>query len=99
MTTIRWIYLSSERNSRHTRWREKFEKRAPKEEECCIQGTPSILEEDEDTDEEEFAMVVRKVGRMFYKQGIATIEEQNGKERVKERKKLVCVFIVRSWDI
>jgi len=45
----------------------------PQKKKCiAFKATPCILEKDEETDEgdeDEYAMVVRKVGTMFYKQG------------------------------
>ena len=57
----------------HEMERNNMEEREPqKKKSIAFKATPSFQEDDEDMDEEdedEFAMVVRKVGKMFCKQG------------------------------
>ena len=72
MTKKKQISLGSQGTSKLTKWREKLEKkREPqKKKSVAFKATPSIPKNEKDMDEDgedEFSMIVRKVGRMFYK--------------------------------
>ena len=47
------------------------EREAPKKKAISFKATPSSFDEDESSedDDEDFAMLIRKVGKMFYKKG------------------------------
>ena len=70
----------------------------------AFKATPSIAEEEESTgegEEEDFSMLIRKVGKMFYKKGrmsnFRRIKPPMKNERKKEE--MVYIFIARRRGI
>ena len=81
----------------------KKEREPQKKKSVAFKATPSFQEDDEDMDEEDeddFAMVVRKVGRMFYKQGkMSNFRRGKLKGKGEQGKiKLGLSFIAKSRD-
>ena len=78
------------------------ERETPKKKAIAFKATPSSFDEEESSEDgdEDFAMLIRKVGKMFTrKEDKATSEEEYIKEGLNRRRRRVLAFIARGLAI
>ena len=76
------------------------EREPPKKKAIAFKATPSSFDEEESSEDgdEDFAMLIKKVGKMFYEKGSkATFKEEDIKGDLKRRQ--VLAFIARRRAI
>ena len=76
------------------------EREAPKKKALAFKAAPSSYDEEDSQEDydEDFAMLIRKVGKMFYKKGRQSKEGDLKKDLKRRERNRVHVFIARRRD-